>query len=57
MAECRTVFAAARVSAAERADWLAPAEAAGVPLSDLLWQAIARTRTAPAVAVERERTV
>ena len=59
MAERRTVFAAARVSPAERADWLAKAEAAGVPLSDLLRQAMARTRTwtAPAVAVERERTV
>ena len=59
MPERRTVFAAARVSPAERADWLAKAEAAGVPLSDLLRQAMARTRTwtAPAVSVERERTV
>ena len=59
MPERRTVFAAARVSPAERADWLAKAAAAGVPLSDLLPQAMARTRawTAPAVAVERERTV
>ena len=58
MPERRTVFAAARVSPAERADWLAKAEATGVPLSDLLRQAMARTRTwtAPAVAVERERT-
>ena len=59
MPECRTVFAAARVSPAERADWLAKAAAVGVSLSDLLRQAMARTWTwtAPAVAVERERTV
>ena len=59
MTERRTVFAAARVSPAERAAWQAKAAAAGVPLSDLLRQAMARTRTwtAPAVAVERERTV
>ena len=40
-------------------DWLPKAEAAGVPLSDLPRQAMARTRpwSAPAVAVERERTV
>ena len=59
MAERRTVFVAARVSLAERADWLANAKAADVPLSDLLRQAMARTRTwtAPAVAVKRERTV
>ena len=59
MAERRTVFVAARVSLAERADWLAKAKAADVPLSDLLRQAMARTRTwtAPAVAVKRERTV
>ena len=59
MPERRTVFAAARVSPAERADWLAKAAAAGVPHSDLLRQAMARTRTwtAAAVAVERERTV
>ena len=59
MPERRTVFVAARVSPAARADWLAKAAAAGVPLSDLLRQAMARTRTwtAPAGAVERERTV
>ena len=47
-----------RVSPAERAAWRAKAAEAGVPLSDLLRQAMARTRTwtAPALAVERERS-
>ena len=47
-----------RVSPAEIADWRAKAAAAGVSLSDLLRQAMARTRTwtAPAAAAERERT-
>ena len=46
------------MSLAELADWRAKAAAAGVPLSDLLRQAMARTRTwtAPMVAVQRERT-
>ncbi|MDE2678351.1 MAG: MobC family plasmid mobilization relaxosome protein [Gemmatimonadota bacterium] len=48
----------ARVSAAELADWRAKAAAAGVPLSALVREAMARTRTwtAPAAEVERERT-
>ena len=47
-----------RVSAAERAAWKAKAAAAGVSLSALLRQAMARTQTwtAPAMAVERERS-
>ena len=47
-----------RVSPAERAAWRAKAAEAGVPLSALLRQAMARTRTwtAPALAAERERT-
>ena len=50
---------AARVTPEEHAAWQAKAEAAGVSPSRLLRQAMARTRTwtAPAVAVERERTV
>ena len=58
MAERRTVRVHARVSPAELADWRAKAAAVGVPLSDLLRQAMARTRTwtAPALAVERERS-
>ena len=47
-----------RVSPAERPAWRAKAAEAGVPLSALLRQAMARTRTwtAPALAAERERT-
>ena len=58
MADRRTVTASARVSPPELADWRAKAVAAGVSLSALLRQAMARTRTwtAPAAAVERERT-
>ena len=58
MADRRTVTAAARVSPAELADWRAKAAAAGVSLSALLRQAMARTRTwtVPATEVERERT-
>ena len=58
MAERRTVQINVRLSAAERAAWKAKAAAAGVPLSDLLRQAMARTRTwtAADAAVERERT-
>ena len=58
MAERRTVRVHARVSPAEIADWRAKAAAAGVPLSDLLRQAMARTRTwtAAAAGAERERT-
>ena len=54
----RTAIAHARVSEAELAAWRAKAAAAGVPLSVLLRQAMARTRTwtAPAAAVERART-
>ena len=54
----RPAIAHARVSAAELADWQAKAAAAGVSLSELLRQAMARTQvwTAPARAVERERT-
>ena len=56
MADRRT--ATARVSPAELADWQAKAAAAGVSLSAPLREAMARTRTwtAPAAAVERERT-
>ena len=58
MADRRTVRVHARVSPAELADWRAKAAAAGVPVSDLLRQAMARTRTwtAAAADVERERT-
>jgi len=58
MRDRRTVRVHARVSPAERADWQAKAAAAGVPVSDLLRQAMARTRTwtAPAADAERERT-
>ena len=54
----RTAVVRARVLPSEHAAWLAKAEAAGVSPSDLLRQAMARTRTwtARAVAVERERT-
>ena len=45
MAERRTVTASAHVSPAELADWRAKAVAAGVSLSGLLRQAMARTRT------------
>ena len=59
MAERRSVRVFVRVSAAERAAWDAKAVAAGVPLSDLLRRAMARTRTwtAPAADIERERNV
>ena len=58
MADRRTVEIHARVSPAERATWRAKSAAVGVPLSDLLRQAMARTRTwtAAAAEVERERT-
>ena len=54
----REATATVRVSAAELADWRGKARAAGVPLSELLRRAMARTRTwtATAAAVERERT-
>ena len=57
MAERRSVQINVRLSAAERAAWRAKAAAAGVPLSDLLRQAMARTRvwTATAADIERER--
>ena len=58
MAHRRTAVVRARVLPSEHAAWQAKA-AAGVSPSDLLRQAMARTRTwtARAVAVERERTV
>ena len=58
MADRRTVAIHVRLSPAERAAWRAKAAAAGVPLSALLRQAMARTRTwtAAAAEVERERT-
>ena len=58
MAEGRTVMVAARVTPAEHAAWQDKAAAAGVSPSVLLRQAMARTRTwtAPALAIERERT-
>ena len=54
----RTVIAHTRVSSAELAEWNAKAAAAGVTLSELLRQAMSRTQTwtAPAMEVERERT-
>ena len=54
----RTVVAHARVTPAELAEWNAKAAAAGVTLSELLRQAMSRTQTwtAPAMEVERERT-
>ena len=59
MTDRRTAIVRARVLPSEHAAWLARAAAAGVSPSDLLRQAMARTRTwtARAVAVERERTV
>ena len=58
MADRRTGQLHLRVSPAEVAAWRVKAAAAGVPLSHLLRQAMARTRTwtAAAVEVERERT-
>ena len=58
MTDRRTATVTARVSAVELADWRAKAKAAGVPLSALVREAMARTRTwtAPAAEVERERT-
>ena len=58
MADRRTVRIHARVSPAELAAWRGKSAAVGVPLSDLLRQAMARTRTwtAAAAEVERERT-
>ena len=57
MDDRRTVMVAARVMPAEHAAWQDKA-AAGVSPSALLRQAIARTRTwtAPALAIERERS-
>ena len=54
----RSVRVHARVSPAELADWRAKAAAVGVPLSDLLRQAMARTRTwtVASTDIERERT-
>ena len=58
VADRRTVTVAARVTPAEHAAWQDKAAAAGVSPSALLRQAMSRTRTwtAPALAVERERT-
>ena len=58
MASRRTGQIHLRASPDEIADWRAKAATAGVPLSDLLRQAMARTRTwtAAAADVERERT-
>ncbi len=58
VAERRTVMVAARVTPAEHAAWQEKAAAAGVSPSALLQRAMARTRTwtAPAQAIERERT-
>ena len=58
LTERRTVRVHVRVSPAELAAWRAKAATVGVPLSDLLRQAMARTRTwtAAAAAIERERT-
>ena len=58
MASRRTGQIHLRAALAEIADSLAKAAAVGVPLSDLLPQAMARTRTwtAAAADTERERT-
>ena len=58
MADRRTGQLNLRVSPAELTAWRARAQAAGVPLSDLLRQAMARTRTwtTAAAEFERERT-
>ena len=57
MAERRTVRVHVRLTSAELAAWRAKAAASGVPLSDLLRRAMARTRTwtAADAAIERER--
>ncbi len=52
----RTALVATRVTPAEHATWRAKAAAAGVSPSALLREAMARTRTASARSVERERT-
>ena len=54
----RTALVAARVTRAEHAAWRDKAVAAGMSPSELLRQAMARTRTwtAQARAIERERT-
>lgn len=54
----RDINVTSRVSATEFAEWRAKAEAAGVPLAELVRRAMARTRTwtARATGVERERT-
>ena len=56
MASRRTGQIHLRASPAELADWRAKAAAVGVPLSDLLRQAMARTWTAATAEAERERT-
>ena len=58
MPERRTVMLAARVTPPEHAACREKAAAAGVSSSDLLRRAMAQTRTwtAPARAIERERT-
>ena len=55
--EQRSAIAHARVTPAELERWQAKASAAGIPLSELLRQAMRRTRawTAAAAGVERER--
>ena len=55
MADRRTGQLHLRVSPAEIAAWRAKAAAVGVPLSDLLRQAMARTRTWTAAAADAER--
>ena len=58
MAERRSVEVHLRVSPVERAAWKAKAAAAGLPLSELVRQAMARTQTwtAPALAADLERS-
>lgn len=55
--EQRSAIAHARVTPAELERWQAKASAAGIPLSELLRQAMRRTRawTAAAAGIERER--
>ena len=56
MADRRTVVVAARVTRAGQAAWQDKAAAAGMSPSALLRQARTQTWTAPALAVERERS-
>lgn len=58
MAIRRAAFLTVRLTAEEREGWKTKAEVAGVTVSELVRQAMSRTRTwtAPAAEIERERT-